>query len=170
MRRRELLIGAGAAVAALIGRDASACGDKFLRPGRGAGGNRFQSLYPSAILVYTPAAATAKGMVEFEAMLKQAGHTPRIVGRDADLAPIFAKATFEVVIADYADAAAIRRQVDPLKVPTIVLPVLQKPTKAVESEARKAYRCLIRPNAMTKHDARREIDRAIDLVRNGSRT
>ena len=170
MRRRELLIGAGAVVAALIGRDASACGDKFLRAGRGAGGNRFASLYPASILVYTPAVATTKGLMEFEAMLKQAGHTPRIVRRDADLAPIFAKATFDVVIADYADAATIRRQVDSLKVPTMVLPVLEKPTKAVESEARKAYRCLIRPSAMTKRDALKEIDRAIDLVRNGSRT
>jgi hypothetical protein len=49
-----------------------------------------------------------------------------------------------------------------------ILPILYKPTKAVEEEAEKQYACLIKPHAMTKYEALAEIDRLMQRKLDGS--
>jgi hypothetical protein len=44
-----------------------------------------------------------------------------------------------------------------------LLPILYKPSKAVEAEAEQQYACLIKPHVMTKYDALAEIDRFMQL-------
>ena len=51
-----------------------------------------------------------------------------------------------------------------------LLPILYKPTKAVEAEAEKEYVCLLKPHAMTKYDALAEIDRLMQLKRKSAST
>jgi hypothetical protein len=67
------------------------------------------------------------------------------------------------VIADYADAIQISSALGTAPSKPEILPILYKPTKAVEAEAEQHYVCLIKPHEMTKFDALAEIDRLMQL-------
>ena len=66
----------------------------------------------------------------------------------------------DVVIADYSDADRITDDLRSAASRPELLPILYKPSKALEAEAEKRYSCLIKPHAMSKFDALAEIDRA----------
>ena len=160
--RRVLVIGVIAMVLA-SSVDLGACGDKFLRVGRSARFRRYAAVHPAAILIYRPADSTRAGIEELKAMLKQAGHRPVAVENGTDIVSALAAAQYDVVIADYADVGHISSEIQTTASKPQILPILYKPTKAVEAEAEKQYTCLIKPHAMTKYDALAEIDRLIDL-------
>jgi len=141
--------------------DLDACGDKFLRVGRSARFRRYAAVHPASILIYTPANSTPAGMKEFEAVLKRAGHKPVSVGRGVDISSALDTARFDVVIADYADAATINHHAQATASKPAVLPILYKASKSAQTEAERQYACLIRPEAMTKYDALAEIDRLL---------
>lgn len=154
----------GAAVVATLASgsaDLSACGDKFLRAGRSARARGYAAIHPASILIYKPT-ATPKGLKEFQALLKRAGHKSVAVQNAGGLSQAFAAAQYDVVIADYADAANIKEQLQSIPSKPGLLPVLSKPTKAVAAEASKEFVCLIRPEAMTKYDALAQIDHLMD--------
>ena len=148
--------------------DLSACGDKFLRIGRSARFRGYAAVHPSSILIYTPANATPAGMKEFEALLKRAGHKPVVVENGAGLSQAFAAAKYDVVIASYNDRGKIKEELQ--SVPSLpgLLPILDKPTKAVAAEAEKEFHCLIKLHTMTKQDALAEIDHLIELRLKGT--
>jgi CheY-like chemotaxis protein len=156
--RRALLIGLITALSC-ASVDLGACGDKFLRVGRSARFRRYAAVHPAAILIYTPAHATRAGIEELKTLLAQAGHRPEAIASGASLPNALAAARYDLVIADYADAARIRSALGTAASKPEILPILYKPTKAVEAEAEKQYTCLIKPHAMTKFDALAEIDR-----------
>ncbi len=52
MVRRLVVAGVAAGLLALTYADLSACGDKFMRIGRGVSGKRYAALHPSPILIY----------------------------------------------------------------------------------------------------------------------
>jgi len=161
MRRAfALALTISVAVAAV---DLAACGDKFLRVGRSARFRRYAAVYPASILIYTPAGATTKGMKEFETLLKRAGHKPIAVNNGTSIGRALASARYDLVIADYADAARIKNDLQSVASKPELLPILYKPTPAVEAQAKKEYVCLIKPHAMTKYDALAEIDRLMQL-------
>jgi CheY-like chemotaxis protein len=165
--RRAFVIGIIAAFAA-GSVDLGACGDKFLRVGRSARFRRYAAVYPASILIYKPVTATPEGIREFEALLKRAGHKPVAVNNGTDISSILASANYDIVIADYADAVRLKDGLQSASTKTAMLPILYKPTKAVEVEAEKQYACLIKPHAMTKYDALAEIDRLMQLKLKGS--
>ncbi len=150
--------------------DLGACGDKFLRVGRSARFRRYAAVYPARILIYTPVDATPAGMKEFETLLKQAGHKPVIVARGTSIPRTLSGAQYDLVIADYADARNLRGDVQLASSKPELLPILYKPTKAVEAEAEKQYACLLKPHAMTKYDALAEIDRLMQMKRKSAST
>ena len=160
--RRVLVIGVIAMVIA-SSVDLGACGDKFLRVGRSARFRRYAAVHPAAILILSPANSTRAGIQELQTILKQAGHRPVAVEHGMSIVSALAAAQYDIVIADYADADRIKRDIQTTASKPQVLPILYKPTKAVEAEAEKQYACLIKPHAMTKYDALAEIDRLIDL-------
>ena len=162
MRRRALVV-AAVVVAALAGTSdqLAACGDKFLRPGRSPRLSNYASIHPSAILVYQPAQPDAKGIEAFRTLLKRAGHTPVFVTHGTDVAPVAASASYALVIANYAEAAAIKEQLRSLPGRPDVLPILNKPSKAVAAQAAQEYHCLLTPHNMTERDALEEIDHAL---------
>jgi hypothetical protein len=145
--------------------DLGACGDKFLRVGRSARFRRYAAVYPASILIYTPANATAAGMKEFETLLKRAGHKPVAVKSGTSIPSALAAAQYDVVIADYADASQIKDDVQSASSKPELLPILYKPTKAVEADAEKQYAFLLKPHEMTKYDALAEIDRLMQVKR-----
>lgn len=158
MLRRSFIIGSVACVCAAFSADLNACGDKFLRAGRSVRSRQFASLHPSSILIYRPAGSTVKGIADFEKLLKRAGHTPRVLQREADFVHALSAAKYDLLIADYADVYTISKALDFVPRP-IILPIVL--SKAAEGDARRDFLCLIRPYAMTQHEALAEIDRAM---------
>lgn len=160
MLRRSFLIGSVACICAALSADLSACGDKFLRAGRSLRGRRYAALHPSSILIYTPAGSTAKGIGAFEKLLRRAGHAPSVLQREADFVQALATRKYDLLIADYVDVSTIGKALDSVPAGPTVLPLVL--SKAAEGEARKDFVCLIRPYAMSEHEALAEIDRAMD--------
>jgi hypothetical protein len=160
--RRILAIGF-IAIATAGAVDLGACGDKFLRVGRSARFRRYAAAHPAAILIYTPLNSTRAGIEELTALLKRAGHRPVAVERSSNISLAVATARYDLIIADYADAGHIKSNLQAVTNKPELLPILLKPSKAVEAEAEKQYVCLIRPHTMTKYDALAEIDRLMQL-------
>ena len=167
--RRIFVIGLIAIVTA-ASVDLGACGDKFLRVGRSARFRRYAAVHPAAILIVKPVHATRAGIEELQALLRQAGHRPAAVDNGASVTTALAAAPYDLVIADYADAGQIRIDLETVSSKPAILPILYKPTKAVEAEADSKYVCLIKPHAMTKYDALAEIDRLMQLKQSGGST
>lgn len=165
--RRVFVIGLIATFAA-GSVDLGACGDKFLRMGRSARFRRYAAAHPAAILIYRPVNSTPAGIEELKAVLKRAGHRPVAVDRGTSISIALAAAHYDLVIADYADADRIKNDLQSAAFKPELLPILHKPTKAVEAEAEKQYACLIKPHMMTKYDALAEIDRLMQLKPRGT--
>ena len=165
--RRTFAIGL-IAIATFGAVDLGACGDKFLRVGRSARFRRYAAVHPAAILIYKPINSTADGIQELTAVLRRAGHRPVAVDRGTNLSLVLSAGPYDVLIADYADADRIKRDVQAAAVKPQLLPILFKPSKAVEAEAEKHYVCLIKPHKMTKYDALAEIDRLMTLREKGA--
>ena len=143
--------------------DVGACGDKFLRVGRSSRFRRYAAVHPATILIYKPVNSTPAGIEALKSILKQAGHKPVASDNGTGFLGAVAAAQYDVVIADYGDAPQIRKDLQSAASKPALLPILYKPSKAVEAEAEKQYVCLIKPHAMTKYDALAEIDRLMEL-------
>lgn len=161
MRRRVFIAGLIAATAA-GSIDLGACGDKFLRVGRSARFRRYAAVHPAAILIYTPRNATREGLDELKALLKRAGHNALALDRNASVSGALTASPFDVVIADYLDADRLKSDLQTASSRAALLPILNTPNKAIETEAMRQYAFLIKPHAMTKFDALAEIDRLME--------
>jgi hypothetical protein len=168
MHRRMFALAVVVAVLAPGTIDLSACGDKFLRVGRSARFRGYAAVHPATILIYSPVNSTRAGIRELEALLARAGHTPRAVANGATLSQTFATAKYDLVIAEYADAAKIKEEIKALPSPPNVLPILYKPTRAVAAEAEKDYAFVLKPHVMNKAQALAEIDHLMDLRHKGT--
>jgi hypothetical protein len=168
MLRHPVVVAVVATTLASGSADLSACGDKFLRIGRSERFRGYAAVHPSSILIYTPTKSTPAGIKDFESLLKRAGHKTLAVENGASLSQIFAAAQYDVVIADYADTGKIKKELQLVASKPGLLPILYKPTKAVAEEAAKEYHSLIKPDAMSKHDALAEIDRLIEARLKGT--
>jgi hypothetical protein len=163
MFRRLAVFGVAATMCLAFWTDLSACGDKFMRVGRSASARRYAALHPSSILIYRPAGSTTQGMTDFEKLLQQAGHGPRVLQRGEGVAPVLASANYALVIADYADVEMLKSHLAGATSIPAILPILGKSDKGVEAQIRKEFHCLIKPRAMEPNDALAEIDHAIDV-------
>jgi hypothetical protein len=164
MFRRVGLILATAVLVTSAHADVVACGDKFLQIGRSVRLWHYNSVYPASILVFAPG-WTGRGVNAFEAMLRRAGHTPLTVTSERGLELALAGAKYEVVITAYARAGAARKALLAASSTAALLPVLTKPAKSQEAEARAAYPILLRPEKMTDVEAMEALDRLIESVR-----
>jgi hypothetical protein len=162
MLRRLLVVGTVAAVVGSASADLGACGDKFVRAGRSARAKGYAAIHPASILIYKPN-ATAKGLKEFESLLRKAGHKPFALKDAAGLAQTLSSAKYDVIIADYADTTTIKEQFLSASAEAGLLPILHNPTKAQEAEVGKQYHCVLKPEKMTKYDALEEIDHLMQL-------
>ena len=170
MFRRVVVAGVAAGLLALAYADVNACGDKFMRPGRSVSSRRYAALHPSSILIYRPARSTSPGMAMFEDMLKKAGHSPRVIQRGDDVAPILATAKYPLMIAEYSDLDMLTKEVDASPSRPAILPLLQDSNKSVEARLKKDFHWLLKPRAMSDNDALVEIDHALDFkLKDGGR-
>ena len=162
MRRQLCVIGILAATIAVA--DLNACGDTFLRAGRSTRTKGYAAVYPAAILIYKPT-AKPKGLKEFATLLKKAGHKPVALTTQAALTEALSSAKYDVVIADYADAAMLKERFRSASADPGFLPILHKPTEAQENEVSKEFPHLLKPEKMTKYDALDEIDHLMESRR-----
>lgn len=160
--RRRVFIAVLLGMTLAHGIDLGACGDKFLRVGRSARFYRYAAVHPAAVLIYPPATATRAGIDELKTTLKRAGHRPVVLDRTANVAVALASSRYDVVIADYTDADRLKVDVEAAPAPPALLPILNRPTKDIETVASRTYAFLIKPHTMTKYDALAELDRLMD--------
>src|SRR4051794_41786947 len=101
-----------AAVAGLASPIVSACGDKFLTVGRGVRFQRaYAAIHPAAILIVLPPKSVKSAAVRDSTLataLKMAGHRVETVQQPANLAEVFARSRVDIVLAERADAPAVR--------------------------------------------------------------
>ena len=149
-----------------------ACGDKLVLLGRGI---RFQRMlatkHPATILVYlNPAAGISAADREYQlrSLLKFAGHKPHAVTSAADLTAELGSGKYDVVLADYADAAGLEKEVQAAKARPALIPVVYNPTPVQRAAAEKAFSCLITP-AKKNYDLLGVVDQAmVSRARNSS--
>jgi hypothetical protein len=86
----------------------------------------------------------------------------------ASVAAALAASHYDVVIADYGDTDRLKADLQSASSQAALLPILDKPTRSIEAEARHHYPFLLTPHEMTKYDALAEIDRLMDTKRRGA--
>jgi len=168
MRRHLTVMAAVAAALVCTAVDLGACGDKYLKPGKGTRVRHYATIHPAAILVYKSANATADGVKFYQDLLTGAGHTPVFVNHGASIAQAAAAGKYDLVLTMYADAATVKAQLASISAKPDVLPILYKPTKDVAAQAAKEYPYLILPHDMDKYDALDQIDHLMDRRLKGS--
>jgi len=132
-----ILVGAGPS-------NAEACGDKFLRVGRGA---RFQRAYvavhPATLLLLSrPGSTVAAALNELEPTLKRAGHRP-VVLKDATALPeALGRGHFNIVLGDIKDLPSVEEAAQASGVRVDVLPFLEQPTPETLASAQNDYHCV----------------------------
>ncbi len=165
MVRGLLVVATLAAVVAASSPALQACGDKFLRAGRSARADRgYAAVFPASILIYTPN-GTAKGVKDFESLLRKAGHKPVAVTDRAALTRVAASGKYDVVIADYSAATLISEQFAGAVSSPSLLPILQNADNARDAQTTQQYRFVLQPEKMTKYDALEQIDQLMKLRR-----
>jgi len=171
MTRRSLLfLGAFAgfflSVQPLIG-----CGDKLVLLGRGI---RFQRMlaakHPASILVYlNPGSGISSADREYQLrpLLKLAGHKSHSVATAAELTREVDSGTYDLILLDYSDAAALEKQLTAAKGKPALIPVMYNPSPDQRAAAEKEYSCLLTPTRKN-YDLLKVIDEAMVTRRGGS--
>ena len=139
-------LGAILAVAVALGpMGAEACGDKFLRVGRGARYQRgYAALYPASILLFSrPGSPSAASLRELEPVLKRAGHRLVKVEDGEALGPALRNGHFHFVLTDAGEVATVDRALATGGPRPTIIPVLYRPTKETLAAAQKRYACVI---------------------------
>jgi hypothetical protein len=108
-----------------------ACGDKFVRVGRGG---RFQrgyvAIHPSSIVVFVnPSSADASTMRKLPSTLKAAGHKAISVSTAAALADALRAQRYDLVMAEAADLPSLSAALAGITPAPGVLPVAASPAK-----------------------------------------
>ncbi len=139
------LLLAGPLALALAAPGALACGDKVLRIGRGSRFERgYVALHPAAVLVYANSASkVGKAMADLQPALKSAGHRPTVVRAARDLGEAARSAKYDVVLADEADVAGVKRELSSLGATPRILPVFNKPSKEAAAQAEERHGCIV---------------------------
>lgn len=156
----RLLI-ASLALSVLFGTiNPEACGDKFLRVGRGPRFAGYAAAYPARILIYHPPKTDPAFLQQMKTMLSDAGHTPILAERSTRPLQISA-AAFDVVITSYSDALQLRDQFRVAAKGPGVLPVLKK---KVAATAQQQFPYLL-VEGSTEDQALEQIDRFMEQRR-----
>jgi ABC-type amino acid transport substrate-binding protein len=162
--RKSLVAFGGLVAVLLVSQSLFACGDKLVLLGRGI---RFQRMlaakHPATILVYlNPGSGISAADREYQLrpLLKLAGHKPRAVTSAAELTTELGSGKYDVVLADYADAAALEKEVQAAKAKPALIPVVYNSSADQRAAAEKQYSCLVAP-AKKNYDLLSVVDQAM---------
>ncbi len=125
--------------------DLLACGTKFLVPGRGI---RFQRTaserQASTLLIYAPPASALSATLarlRIEPLMRKAGYRPVVATTRDELTRSTAGKTWDIVVVDIGDGAALKRQLTPE--PLHLIAVAQKGTNIQMALARAEFPLLM---------------------------
>ena len=162
--RKSLVALATLAGVFFVSASVSACGDKLVLLGRGVRLQRMlASRHPATILVYlNPGSGISAADREHQlrSLLKLAGHKPRAVTTVAELTTELDSGKYQVVLADYSDAAYLKKEIQASKASPSLIPVVYNPTADQRAAAEKQYSCLITP-AKKNYDLLHVVDQAM---------
>lgn len=163
--RKLLLLVLSLSLSAPLGlTDANACGDKLLRIGRNFRHNqKFVKNRPARMLIYTPPnSITLPGAAaaQIQDYFQKVGHKPLAVGNIEKLNEELKSGRYDLILTDFADAAALQRQVEASPSQTVVLPVLHKRSDAEKTAAARQYRVLVK-NPQDQMDFLAAIDKVM---------
>ena len=90
----------------------STCGDKFMLVGRGVRFQRaYAAIHPASILILLPPKSVKSAAVRDSHLvtaLKMAGHRVDVIQQPANLSEVLGRSPHDIVLAERADATAIR--------------------------------------------------------------
>jgi hypothetical protein len=89
-----------------------------------------------------------------------AGHKPRAVTSAAELTTELGSGKYDLVLADYADAPSLEKEVQAAKARPALIPVAYNPSADQRAAAEKQYSCLITP-AKKNYDLLSVVDQAM---------
>jgi hypothetical protein len=147
---------------AVLSIDLTACGDKFLRPGRSSKWQSYAAMHPASIILLQSASAKPEVAKDWQKMLKHAGHKSLIVAPTDDLSRALASGPYDVVIAAYGDVAKVQSALDGASAKPGVLPVLSKMSKAQLELVKKEYQVVIDAGSMDRYEALLAIDHLME--------
>jgi hypothetical protein len=149
--------------------DAEACGDKFLRVGRGARYQRaYVAVHPATLLLLARSGSTVAGALnELEPTLKRAGHKPVVVKDVAALPDVLARGRFNIVLGDIRDVPTMEKAVQASGVRVDVLPFLEQPTPQARASAEGDYHCVAEVPGK-KADVLGKIDEIMEFALKGT--
>jgi hypothetical protein len=150
--------------------DAEACGDKFLRVGRGA---RYQRAYvavhpASLLLVARPGSSVAAALKELEPTLKRAGHKSVVVKDASAVAGALDRGQFNIVLADLKDVPTVEGATTRTNGARVdVLPFVEQPTSAARAAVEGDFHCVAEVPGK-KTDVLGKIDELMELALKGT--
>jgi len=146
MKRWFGLLAVAAAVLASA-PDLNACGDKSLSPGGIRRQRALAAQYPASVLAYVPAnsqVALAARKLNLKETLPWVGHRYREVTSLAELRTSIETGQFNIVLADFAVAGDVERDLGASLKRVVLVPVAYELTKAEAREAARQRRFLIK--------------------------
>jgi hypothetical protein len=146
-----------------------ACGDKFLRVGRGARYQRaYVAVHPATLLLLArPGSTVAAALNELEPTLKRAGHKPVVLRDAAALPEALGGGRFNIVLGDIRDVPTVEKAVRASGVRVDVLPFLEQPTPQARASAQDDYHCVAEVPGK-KADVLAKIDEIMELALKGT--
>lgn len=122
-----------------------ACGDKFLRVGRGA---RFQrgyvALHPARIvLLARPTTPVGRALKDLEPALRRAGHRTVVVDGPAGMGSALRGSTQDVVMAELDDVPSVETALQGMSAAPSILPVLHESAAARVATVEKRFACVV---------------------------
>jgi hypothetical protein len=146
-----------------------ACGDKFLRVGRGARYQRaYVAVHPAKLLLLArPGSTVAAALNELEPTLKRAGHKPVVVKDPAVLPEALGRGHFNIVLGDIRDVPSIEKAARASGVRVDVLPFLEEPTPQTLASAEGDYHCVAEVPGK-KADVLGKIDEIMEFALKGT--
>jgi ABC-type amino acid transport substrate-binding protein len=129
------------AIAVLGGTAALACGDKLLAVGRGVRFQRAYAAHEANLVIYSATAHNgALDSAKLQTILKRVVHKLQVVQGGSQLDEALKSGRVDVVLLDFADLAAIARELQSAPSKPVILPVLVKPSKAEFAAAQREYK------------------------------
>lgn len=141
--------------------DLQACGDKYSRVGASSRLKGYRPLYPTSVLVFSPAGAKKADVDGFKKFLLKTGYTPTFVAHGSDVARSIANGKYELLVVHYDDASIVRSVAAGIPGAPSIVTILPEKSKKLEPEARKTNEHVITPHSMSKWDALEELDRVM---------
>jgi hypothetical protein len=145
-KKRFIMLGLCAAIAASAVGQAQACGEVMYRMGGALRYHAFITRHPAEILMYADAAETKQPSYhdEFHRNLEKAGHKVTVVGSQDALAQALATHHYDVIIAYATSLPTINAQLAHVQKEPSLIPVFQNGSDVA---ARKQYPLALNENA-----------------------